>query len=175
MNTCFAIDFYQNLISMKSQVFEVSLYSDHSIIVPERIVQKFINQGHKRVIVKIIFKGKSLQFHAALQKYHGNFHITFNKQNQKKLGIFPSDFFQVQLFEDTSKYGVEMPEEFDAVLQSDYEASEIFESLTDGKKRSLIYYILKIKNSQTRIDKALIITENLKRGIRDNRELIKKM
>lgn len=97
------------------------------------------------------------------------------KKIKKKLGVFPTDYFTVQLSEDTSKYGVEMPEEFEAVLQSDPEAFEIFETLTAGKKRSLIYYILKIKNSQNRIDKALLITENLKRGIRDNRELIKKL
>lgn len=68
-----------------------------------------------------------------------------------------------------------MPKEFDAVLQSDLGVFEIFESLIDGKKRGLIYYILKIKNSQSRIDKALIITENLKRGIRDNKELIRRV
>ncbi len=68
-----------------------------------------------------------------------------------------------------------MPKKFDAVLQSDLGVFEIFESLTDGKKRGLIYYILKIKNSQSRIDKALIITENLKRGIRDNKELIRRV
>ncbi len=159
---------------MKTPVFETSLHSNHSIIVPDEIVQSLLKQGHKRVMVQITFGNTSVQFHAALQKYQGNYHITFNKENQKKLGVFSTDYFEVQLSEDTSKYGVEMPEEFDAVLQSDPESLEIFESLTDGKKRSLIYYILKIKNSQTRIDKALIITENLKRGIRDNRELIKR-
>ncbi len=159
---------------MKSTIFETSLYSNHSIIVPDTIVKVFLDYGHKRVITKITFENKSVTFHAALQKYQNRYHITFNKANQKKLGVFPTDYFTVELSEDVSKYGVEMPEEFDAVLQSDPEAFEIFEGLTDGKKRSLIYYILKIKNSQNRIDKALIITENLKRGIRDNRELIKK-
>ena len=158
---------------MNSTSFETSLQSNHSITVPDDIVKSFMEKGHKRVKVKITFNNKSVEFHAALQKYLGIYHITFNKANQKKLGIFPNDYFKVELSEDTSKYGVDMPEEFGAVLQSDPEAFEIFEGLTDGKKRSLIYYILKIKNSQTRIDRALIITENLKRGIRDNRELIK--
>ncbi len=160
---------------MEALSFETSLASNHSFIVPDKIAASFIKKGRKRAIVKITFKSQEVNFHAAIQKFHGSFHITFNKQNQKKLGLFPSDYFEVQLFEDTSKYGVEMPEEFEAVLQSDPEAFATFESLTDGKKRSLIYYILKIKKSQTRIDKALIITENLKLGIRDNKELIKKM
>ncbi len=160
---------------MKNLIFETSLESNHSFVVPEKIAQYCLDKKHKRVVVEITFNKKSINFHAALQKLKQNYYITFNASNQKKLGIFPSDYFKVQLFEDTSKYGVEMPEEFDAVLQSDLEAFEIFESLTDGKKRSLIYYILKIKKSQSRIDKALIITENLKLGIRDNKELIKKM
>ncbi|MBQ4822374.1 YdeI/OmpD-associated family protein [Aquimarina sp. MMG016] len=160
---------------MKELIFETSLNTSHSIIVPDNIAQLLINDGHKRVVIQITYNNKSIKFHAALQKFHGLYHITFNKQNQKKLGVFPSDYFEVTLLEDTSKYGVEMPEEFDAVLQSDPEAFDIFESLTDGKKRSLIYFILKIKNSQKRIDKSLIIVDNLKRGIRDNKELIKKI
>ncbi|WP_258848503.1 hypothetical protein [Polaribacter sp. WD7] len=40
----------------------------------------------------------------------------------------------MQLFEDTSKYGVDMPEEHEAVLMSDYDAYCIFESFTAGKK-----------------------------------------
>ncbi len=159
---------------MKSLTFETSLNSNHSIVVPEHIAQHFIRQGHKRVITKITFKNKAVNFHAALQKYHNKYHITFNKANQKSIAIFPSDYFNVELFEDTSKYGVEMPEEFEAVLQSDPIGSDIFESLTDGKKRSLIYYILKIKTSQTRIDRSILIVNNLKLGIRDQKELVQK-
>jgi len=72
----------------------------------------------------------------------------------------------LQFFEDTTKYGVEMPEELNAVLLSDYEAFEIFESLTAGKKRGIIYAIARYKNSQTKIDKALLMCENLKKGVR---------
>ncbi len=160
---------------MKSSIFETSLTSNHSFIIPDKTAHLFIDKKHKRVLVKITYKSKSVTYHAALQKLKGSYYVTFNTSNQKELGIFPSDYFSVQLLKDTSKYGVEMPEEFEAVLQSDLEASEIFESLTDGKKRSLIYFILRIKKTQTRIDKALIITENLKMGIRDQRALIKRI
>ncbi|SHI62722.1 YdeI/OmpD-associated family protein [Aquimarina spongiae] len=160
---------------MSTLAFETHLHSGHTFILPDKIAHNFLDQGYKRVIVTILFDDRSTSFHAAIQKFNNQYHITFNKANQKKMKIFPSDYFTVELTEDTSKYGVEMPEEFDAVLQSDPEAFEIFESLTDGKKRSLIYFILKIKNSQNRINKALIITENLKRGIRNAQELIKKI
>jgi len=160
---------------MKSQIFETTLQASHNVLIPLEIATPFISNNHKRVIVQIQYQETSVQYHAALQKRKDRYFVMLSKKYQKQVGIFPNDYFQIQLFEDTSKYGVAMPEEFQAVLQSDYEASEIFESLTDGKKRSLIYYILGFKNSQTRIDKALIITENLKVGIRDNRQLIKKL
>ncbi|WP_161991923.1 YdeI/OmpD-associated family protein [Flagellimonas algicola] len=78
----------------------------------------------------------------------------------------------MQFFEDTSKYGVEMPEELEAVLSTDMDAETIFESFTDGKKRSIIYMISGYKNSQTRIDKSLLLCENLKRGVKDNKALL---
>ena len=108
-----------------------------------------------------------------MHKYNGNFIISFGKRYQKQIGVDFNDYFELRIEEDDSKYGVEVPEEFLAVLESDPEASEIFESFTDGKKRSLIYYVLKFNNSQTRIDKVLIISENIKMGIKDPKELIK--
>ena len=70
-------------------------------------------------------------------------------------------------------YGVEVPEEFEAVLFSDPDAHDIFETLTPGRKRGLIYAIARYRNSQTRIDKTLLLCDRLKRGVRDPRELLK--
>ncbi|QLG43996.1 YdeI/OmpD-associated family protein [Costertonia aggregata] len=159
---------------MKSPAFEISITgSYYSLLLPEKIVKPFLEKKLKRVKAKASFQGKELEFHAAIQKRNGQHYMMFGKRYQKELGIFPNDYFKLQFFEDTSKYGVEMPEELDAVLLSDYDAHEIFESFTDGKKRGLIYAISRYKNSQTRIDKSLILCENLKRGLRDNRILLK--
>ncbi len=137
------------------------------------IIQPFLDKGIKRVKAKASFEGKEMEFHGALQKRNGNYYMMFGKRYQKELGIFPNDYFQLQFFEDDSKYGVDMPEEFDAVLLSDYDAYQIFETLTPGKQRGLIYAISRYKNSQTRIDKSILICENLKRGIRNPMELLK--
>jgi len=158
---------------LKSERFEVTLQGSYTIILPIEIVNIFTEKGFKRAKVKAFFNKNSIEFYAALQKRKEKYILTFSKRYQKQLGIFPSDYFQLQLYEDTSKYGVEMPEELEAVLQSDPEAYQIFESFSDGKKRTLIYYILKIKTSQIRIDKALLISENIKMGIIDPKELIK--
>lgn len=160
---------------MRSLVFEASLQLTHNICIPAEIAAPFIAHNHKRVIVTVSYQEASVNYHAAIQKRSGQFFVMFSKKYQKQIGVFPSDYFNVQLQEDTSKYGVKMPEELEAVLQSDPEVSLIFESFTAGKKRSLIYYILQFKNSQTRIDKALIIAENIKLGIRDKKQLIQRI
>lgn len=97
----------------------------------------------------------------------------FSKAKQKELGVEMNDIITIQLFEDTSKYGVEPCEEFEAVMLTDYDACTIFEALTPGKKRSIIYAIGRYKYSQTRIDKTLLFTQNLKRGIFDQKLWLK--
>ncbi|MFS4491451.1 YdeI/OmpD-associated family protein [Maribacter sp. 2308TA10-17] len=159
---------------MQSEPFEISVTgSFYSLLLPEDIIRPFLEKKLKRVKVKATFEGKELNFHGAIQKRNGLHYMMFGKRYQKELGIFPNDYFQIQFFEDNSKYGVEMPEELDAVLLSDYEAFQIFEALTAGKKRGIIYMIARYKNSQTRIDKSLLICENLKRGIKENKYLLK--
>ncbi len=159
---------------MKSKVFEVSVTGNYySLQLPEEIVRPFLAKNLKRVKVRASFENNELFFHAAIQKRNGKYHMMFSKRYQKALGVFPNDYFELQLFKDDSKYGVEMPEEMSAVLSSDPEARQIFESFTSGKKRGLIYGIAQYKNRQTKIDKSLLICENLKKGIRDNRMLLK--
>lgn len=158
---------------MESPAFEVTISGMHALSLPPSIVEPFLEKGHSRVKVVATHGDETISFHGAIQKRGEGYFMMFGKQNQKALGVFPNDYFQLQLFEDTSKYGVEMPEEFQVVLESDPEALEHFESLTDGRKRGLIYTILRYKNSQTRIDKALILCENLKRGVQDPRHLFK--
>lgn len=158
---------------MKSESFEVTLKGSHTLLIPEKIASLFIQRGHNRVKVEACFEEKSISFHGAIQKRKENYFLSFGKRYQKELGIFPNDYFQLQFFEDTSKYGVDMPEELEAVLLCDHDANKIFESFTAGKKRGIIYGILGYKNSQTRIDKSLLVCENLKRGIRHNPDLLK--
>lgn len=159
---------------IKSEPFEATVTGMHSIVIPERVAVQFYEDGHKRVLVKLQFVDFEFEFHAALNRWKdGSFSIMFSKRKQKELGIFPNDYFQLQLMEDTSKYGVEMPEELEAVFQEDREAFHIFESFTKGKQRGIIYMILAFKNPQTRIDKSIVLCGNLRRGIQDNKKLLK--
>jgi len=160
---------------LKSTPFEVTLADKQSIVLPEKHIVRFIDGKHKRIRVLSTFNDKSIGFYAALKREKtGLYRIYFSKAKQKELGLFMNDYFELQIFEDTSKYGVEMSEELEAVLLSDYEAYSIFEDLTPGRKRSIIYTISRYKSSQMRVDKALLITNNLKRGITDPKLWLKK-
>lgn len=159
---------------MKSKAFEITITGKYySLLLPESIIRPFLEKKIKRVKVIASFEGKELKFHGAIQKRGDNYYMIFGKRYQKELGIFPNDYFQLQFFEDDSKYGVDMPAELDAVFNSDLEAFQIFEAFTAGKKRGLIYGITSYKNEQTRIDKSLLLCKNLKRGIRNNQMLLK--
>lgn len=159
---------------MKSPVFELSITGNYySLLLPEKIIRPFLDKNQKRVKVVARFQDKEITFYGAIQKRGDAHYMMFGKRYQKQLGIFPNDYFQLQFFENTSKYGVEIPEELEAVLISDPIAYKMFESMTDGKKRSVIYAIARYKSAQIRIDKSLVLCENLKRGIRDNLILLK--
>ncbi|MEO1032310.1 YdeI/OmpD-associated family protein [Winogradskyella sp.] len=160
---------------LKSTSFEVTLADKQSVILPDAPIADFLKGNHKRIKVKASFEDKQLEFYAALKREKtGLYRIYFSKAKQKALGVFMNDYFQLQVFEDTSKYGVDMSEELEAVLLSDYDAYTIFENLTPGKQRSIIYTISRYKSAQMRVDKALILTGNLKRGITDPKLWLKK-
>lgn len=158
---------------LQTPKFPVHITGTHGVIIPEKHAVAFSEAGHKRVQVKAFFKEKNIEFHGALRLYQGNYIISFGKRYQKELGVFPTDFFEFQLFENTTRYGVEIPKTMQAVMDSDPEGFSYFEKLTDGRKRGLIYYVKRFKNEQTQVDKSLIIFENLKQGMTDPRELIK--
>jgi uncharacterized protein YdeI (YjbR/CyaY-like superfamily) len=92
---------------------------------------------------------------------------------RKRLHLDAGDQVEVMLEADLSKYGMPLPEEFEELLKQDTEGAHFFDKLTPGKRRSLIYLIGKPKNSDKRIEKALIVLNYLKttRGKLDFKEL----
>lgn len=160
---------------LKSEKFEIGLLDQYHLYIPKEVFKPFADAGQNRVKVKAYHNAATIELYAAVKKdkASGDYVIMFSKRYQKALGVLQNDYFELQLFEDSSKYGVDMPEELEAVLLSDYEAYQIFESFTAGKQRSIIYAIIRITNTQSRVDKALLLCENMKRGITNPMELFK--
>lgn len=91
-------------------------------------------------------------------------YITISKARMKQLGVNQGDTVSVSLKKDTSKYGMDVPEEFEELLRQDDHARKRFESLTMGFQRNIIYVVAQLKTSSKRIEKSLFLMENLKKA-----------
>jgi hypothetical protein len=74
---------------------------------------------------------------------------------QKELG----DPISFTIEEDPNPLGVAIPEALEVLLEQDDDARRVFEQLTDGKKRSLIYSINRIKDIDKQVQKSLTFLE----------------
>ena len=150
--------------------FNNDLFGYHFELDP-KIAEEFIEGKDRRVICTI---NDTLKFHCGIMfKGEGETYINLNKDYVKKLGIKLGDIFTFTLEKDRSEYGMPMPEELGELLAMDEDASKHFHALTRGKQRNLIYIVAKPKTSNTRLNKALAITEFLKlnNGILDFKAL----
>jgi hypothetical protein len=145
---------------MKLEKFDSGM---HFVLISTDLVTPFTEKGIKRVICRL---NESLDFHCAfMPKKEGGYFINIGSTICKKLDLKIGDELSLIFKEDTTDYQFEMPEEFTEVLSQDPDACVIFEGLTDGNKRGLIYLITMVKSSEKRIERALKIVEKLKMGI----------
>jgi Bacteriocin-protection, YdeI or OmpD-Associated/Domain of unknown function (DUF1905) len=134
----------------------------HYIIVEENVVKLFLEKGAKRAICTI----EKVDFHCAfMPKKEGGYFINIGSKICKQLNLKMGDAVYPTFREDTTEYQFEMPEELTEVLYQDPDAFAVFEGLTDGNKRGLIYLVTMVKSSEKRIERALKIVEKLKMGI----------
>ena len=134
-----------------------SVYQLHFPI-PIDIANQFIEGDQRRVICTI---NDRVKISSGLMPFKEYWYILVNKELQKKLQLEIGDSVTLELARDESKYGMEMPVEFETVLNQDKLASEYFHLLTPGKQRNLIYIVSKVKNTDSRINKALAIIDHL--------------
>lgn len=132
----------------------------HHVVVPAAIVEELGGIG-TRLMCSV--NGNNA-FHAGMVALGGGeAYITLNKKRMKKYGVNRGDEVEVTLHLDHSKYGMEMPEELEALLEQDAEGARRFENLTPGKQRYIIHYVSQVKSSQKRIDRAILLINNLKK------------
>lgn len=87
-----------------------------------------------------------------------------SKEKIAALKLNANDEILVEIVPDESEFGMEICEELQEVLATDHEGNLLFEKLTTGGKRSLIYLISKTKNPQIRIEKSFVLITHLKRN-----------
>lgn len=132
----------------------------NGITVPESVMKKIKKLDNKRFIIRL---EDSIEYPGTPVVIAKNSYIVLvNKQRAKQLKLVPHQKVKVQLTPDNSKYGMPLPDEFKEVLSEDPEGEQLLESLTPGKIRNLIHIVAKLKNSDKRIEKSVIILEHLK-------------
>lgn len=155
----------------KIEQFNSNLW-DYHFMVPEKVAEYFVfNVKTRRVVCTL---NQKLNMHCALMHDgSGQFFININKENRKKLGLELGDNIQIEIKADESKYGIPLPDEMKILLEQDDIGSDFFHKLTPGKQRSLLHIVGKVKSSDIRIQKSLVILNFLKdnNGILDFKQL----
>ncbi len=139
--------------------FDSNLWHFH-IKVDRKTADKVTSKESRRVVCTL---QKTVSFQGGLMPDgNGDFFININNELRKKLKLNEFDQVHVSFEPDTSKYGLPMPAEFEELLKQDITGSDLFEALTDGKKRSLLFIIGKPKSPDLRIRNGIVILEHLK-------------
>lgn len=145
--------------TFSSHIDYLSKLKLHHITVPAEIVDEVGGIG-TRLMCSI---NGNKAFHAGLVALGGGAaYITVNKNRMMKYDVEKGDMVEAVIELDNSKYGMEVPEELEALLEQDNEGARRFEMLTPGKQRYIIHYVSQVKSSQKKIDRAIMLINNLK-------------
>lgn len=129
------------------------------ITVPSEIVEK-VGGYNTRLMCSL--NGYEKIHCGLMSKGDGRGLIIVNKKRQKAWNLDYRKEICATIELDHSKYGMEMCEELEALLEQDRSGFEMFEKITPGQQRNIIHYVGNVKSSQKRIDRAIMLIENLK-------------
>ncbi|PRX56278.1 YdeI/OmpD-associated family protein [Flagellimonas meridianipacifica] len=118
-----------------------------------RLNANIINQfSRKRATRMICTIDEKVSYRCGLNHLgDGNFFIIVAGKYLDALEKELGDQVHYQIEEDPDQLGVDMPEVLAVFLEQEPESRAIFNKLTDGKKRSIIYQIIKIKDIDAQI------------------------
>ncbi len=149
---------------------EIGNWNMFCLPIPEKKAEQIIKDFGKRIICQV----NDASFHCAIQKSKKIGHyISVGKSTKKLIKAEYRDKLELIIKKDETEFKSPMPEEFEEVLKTDPPAQAAFDQLTPGKKRSLMFYVGKAKQIDTRINRALKISEKLKMGFTDLKEMMR--
>lgn len=139
----------------------------HYIVVDANVLQSFATPKDKSIYNQRfnVIVNDTIQWEGGTVSLGNNkAYITISKDRMKKLGVSKGDTVEFSLTKNNSKYGFEVPQEFEALLEQDPVGKSRFESLTMGAQRAVIYIVKQLKSSDKRIEKSIFLIENLKKA-----------
>jgi hypothetical protein len=128
--------------------------------VPERIAGRLSDGDSRRVVCTL--NGVAEYQCAILPLGRGVSIITVNKKLRDALHLEMGMELHVRLAQDTSEYGLPMPEELQELFRQDIEGKNLFHALARGKQRTLLYMIGSVKGTEKRVRRSIIILDHLK-------------
>ena len=93
----------------------------------------------------------------------GNFFIITSLDRLKEIDKGLGLEVDYKIYEDPNPLGVDTPEVLKVLLEQDESLANIYNGLTDGKKRSVIFGMIKIKNIDKQVAKAIKLIESYKK------------
>ena len=129
------------------------------IKIPEEIIEKL--GGGKKPLVKVTIN--NFTYRSAVAVMGGAYMVGVNAENREAAKVKGGDRIEVSIELDTEVRTVEVPAEFQKVLNRNAGAKKIFDILSNSRKKALMIPIVNAKTDETRnrnIEKALkAITE----------------
>lgn len=147
-------------ITFKTHIDKLSYLKTFYLEVPATVVKKIGGIGKVRLICEV---NKTLSFQCGLMSLpEGKAYISINSKRMKELGVENGDTVNVILTEDTSEFGVNVPEELTELFKQDPEGKRRFDLLKPGMQRYILNYVNTVKSPQLRVGKAFMLISNLK-------------
>ncbi len=121
-------------------------------------VKQLRNQNKTRLICQLEHK---ISFQCGLNHYgDGNFFIIISSKNMNIIDKKSGDKIYYKIIEDPNPLGIDIPETVQILMEQDEILKEKFNELTDGRKRSILIQIKKIKGFDRQISKAIELINN---------------
>ena len=132
----------------------------HFMNVPDPIAKKFAERKAVRIFCTI---NNNVKYACALRPNGaGGFYINVGTPILRRGKLKLNQKVQVTIQADNTEYGHQIPEELTELLAIDPEGEKYFNQLTNGMRRSLIYYIAQAKSIDKRIERSLLFINRLK-------------
>lgn len=127
--------------------------------IPTEVYEALLTSGHRRVILGV---GDKKLRRALVGDGEGGGIIILGKEAAKHMGMKVNNLRRFSLETDPEPDRLDIPEEFEIVLEQDPEAKAKWDKMTLGKQRGLCYYLGSAKKEATRIKRAIEIANKMK-------------
>ena len=133
-----------------------------TIVVPAEILEALGGKKAKRVIVTI--RGHALRL-GLLPLEGGGRYLMLNKDVCAAVGIKLGDELEITIEPDPNPDHVDLPDELAEALAAWPEAETAFNNYSGAHRRAMARLVDEAKQRETRIRRAVKLTENLARGL----------